>query len=80
MDTHMPSGLPMLVAWLRELADKGGSGVVNNVDARSLGRAADELNQLRKALRELLRHIEAGTIYHAEAAIEKANRALAANQ
>ena len=35
------------VPWLRELADKGGTGVVNNVDARALGRIADELMRLR---------------------------------
>jgi hypothetical protein len=35
------------VAWLRGLAEKGGKGVVNNIDARSLGRIADEIEQLR---------------------------------
>lgn len=28
------------VAWLRSMSDRGGKGVVNNVDARSLGRCA----------------------------------------
>jgi hypothetical protein len=31
------------VSWLRGLAEKGGKGVVNNIDARSLGALADEL-------------------------------------
>lgn len=31
--------------WLRGLAAKGGRGVVNNIDARSLGRIADELER-----------------------------------
>ena len=31
------------VTWLRALAAKGGKGVVNNIDARSLGRIADQL-------------------------------------
>jgi hypothetical protein len=34
------------VPWLRGLADKGGKGVVNNIDARCLGRVADELERL----------------------------------
>jgi hypothetical protein len=40
------------IEWLRGLAEKGGKGVVNNIDARSLGRIADELDRLRKAIRE----------------------------
>lgn len=34
------------VDWLRALAAKGGRGVVNNIDARCLGRIADELERL----------------------------------
>lgn len=34
------------IAWLRELADKGGKGTVDNIDARALGRVADELEYL----------------------------------
>ena len=34
------------IDWLRGLAEKGGKGVVNNIDARSLGRIADELERL----------------------------------
>ncbi len=34
------------VPWLRGLAEKGGKGVVNNIDARCLGRIADELERL----------------------------------
>lgn len=33
--------------WLRSLSKKGGKGVVNNIDARSLGHVADELDALR---------------------------------
>lgn len=40
------------VPWLRELADKGGKGVVNNIDARCLGRIADELERYRGTLTE----------------------------
>lgn len=34
------------IEWLRGLAAKGGKGVVNNIDARCLGRIADELERL----------------------------------
>jgi hypothetical protein len=44
------------VAWLRGLAEKGGKGVVNNIDARSLGRIAEEIERLR-ACNETLRRI-----------------------
>jgi len=40
------------VDWLRALAAKGGKGVVNNIDARSLGSIADRLESLSKALSE----------------------------
>lgn len=36
------------ISWLRDLAAKGGKGVVNNIDARSLGRVADELERLSR--------------------------------
>ena len=39
------------VEWLRGLAKKGGKGVVNNIDARCLSRIADNIEQLREALR-----------------------------
>lgn len=45
----------MIEAWLRELSDKGGKGVVNNIDARCLGRAANllaRLSEVEKALAE----------------------------
>jgi hypothetical protein len=35
------------VPWLKKLAADGGKGVVNNVDARSLGRLAYEIEGLR---------------------------------
>ena len=38
--------------WLRGLAEKGGKGVVNNIDARCLGRIADELERLRSIAAE----------------------------
>jgi hypothetical protein len=34
------------VPWLRGLAELGGKGVVHNIDARSLGRVADEIERL----------------------------------
>ena len=34
------------VTWLRGLAKLGGKGVVHNIDARCLGRIADELDRL----------------------------------
>lgn len=34
------------VPWLRGLAELGGKGVVHNIDARCLGRIADELERL----------------------------------
>ena len=40
-------------AWLRGLAAKGGKGVVNNIDARSLGRVADQLVHLHEQLETL---------------------------
>lgn len=38
------------VPWLRHLEAKGGKGIVNNIDARSLGRVADEIEFLRSRL------------------------------
>lgn len=35
------------IEWLRGLAERGGKGVVNNIDARCLGRIADDLERLR---------------------------------
>jgi hypothetical protein len=35
------------VPWLRMLAANGGKGVVNNIDARCLGRIADQIESLR---------------------------------
>lgn len=34
-------------AWLRSLSAKGAKGVVNNIDARCLGRVADDIDRLR---------------------------------
>lgn len=38
------------IDWLRGLAEKGGKGVVNNIDARCLGRIADDLEYLHTLL------------------------------
>lgn len=46
------------VEWLRGLAAKGGKGVVNNIDARCLGRIADELERLREAAQNTIAMIE----------------------
>lgn len=37
---------PILIRWLRGLADEGGKGVVDNLDARALGRVADTIAAL----------------------------------
>ncbi len=47
------------VPWLRELAADGGKGIVHNVDARSLGRIADEIERLRAENERLRGHIYA---------------------
>ena len=41
------------IAWLRGLAARGGKGVVNNIDARCLGRIADEIEKLQTDNRKL---------------------------
>lgn len=48
-----------LAAWLNGLAAKGGKGVVNNIDARSIGRIATQLDALSARVKELERDIEA---------------------
>ena len=40
-------------AWLRMLAARGGKGVVDNIDARSLGRVADLLARYQSIIWEL---------------------------
>jgi len=40
-------------AWLRQLAAKGGKGVVNNIDARSLMRVAELLARQKEVIRTL---------------------------
>lgn len=42
------------IKWLRGLAELGGKGVVHNIDARCLGRIADDLEQLRAALTQFV--------------------------
>lgn len=40
-------------SWLHTIAAANGKGVANNIDARGLGRAADEIDTLRKALADV---------------------------
>ena len=42
-----------LSGWLREMAEKGGKGVVGNIDARGLGRAADALDAQARQIEAL---------------------------
>ncbi len=46
------------IAWLTGLAEKGGKGVVGNIDARSLGRIADELEGWKSSHASLKARIE----------------------
>ncbi len=41
------------VPWLRGLAEQGGKGVVGNIDARCLGRVADDLERLHRRVAAL---------------------------
>lgn len=38
------------IEWLRKLSESGGKGTVDNVDARALGRVADELERMKKVI------------------------------
>ena len=38
------------VEWLRRLSDYGGKGTVDNIDARALGRVADELERMKNII------------------------------
>jgi hypothetical protein len=42
------------IEWLRGLAERGGRGVVDNIDARSLGRIADGLEALLDQRKDLI--------------------------
>jgi len=59
------------IDWLRGLAEKGGKGVVNNIDARCLGRIADDLERLRSENLELANHID-GCVRVAADALKRA--------
>jgi hypothetical protein len=48
-----------LVKWLRHMAERGGKGTVDNVDARSLGRVADALERAIPTEGEARDHAEA---------------------
>ena len=41
------------IPWLRMLAARGGKGVVENIDARSLARIADELASMQAEIKRL---------------------------
>jgi len=41
------------IPWLRAMAKKGGKGGCDNVDARGLGRVADEIERLATRVKEL---------------------------
>lgn len=41
------------VGWLRGLAEKGGKGSIDTVDARSLGRIADDMERLQRRVAAL---------------------------
>jgi YqaJ-like viral recombinase domain len=43
-----------LSEWLHLVAESGGKGVVNNIDARALGRAADEIDRITRSHDALL--------------------------
>jgi uncharacterized small protein (DUF1192 family) len=49
---------PNMIPWLRSLADKGGKGGVTNVDARSLGRVADRIEELESEIERLKAQVE----------------------
>lgn len=51
-----------MVTWLRHLHLKGGKGVVDNVDARALGRIADEIERLRGVLKSARHYVDCGTV------------------
>lgn len=44
----------LTIKWLRGLAEEGGEGVVNNIDARCLGRIASDLERLHECLSDLV--------------------------
>jgi len=43
----------ILIKWLHGLAEQGGKGTVNNIDARALGRCGDEITRLRADVERL---------------------------
>ena len=48
-----------LVAWLTALKEKGGKGVVGNIDARALGRVANALERREVVVKAALERKEA---------------------
>lgn len=65
------------ILWFRDLSEKAGKGVVNNIDARCLLRIARELEQ-REALVKALTHISSGQFDYLKDAMNCARSALAA--
>jgi hypothetical protein len=65
------------IAWLRNLAEKGSKGIVDNIDARALGRIANEIERLHTDRAELLAALQEIEFHggpaadHARAAIAK---------
>jgi hypothetical protein len=53
------------VEWLRKLSATGGKGVMNNIDARSLGHVADQLVEKDAKIARLRKACEAGLAYDA---------------
>lgn len=66
------------IAWLRGLAEKGGKGVVNNIDARCLGRIADELEALKRPAQGAPNRMDKGRAFYL-AMYEKNGAVWAAN-
>ena len=48
--------MSVYAAWFHDLATRADKGVANNVDARALGRAAEQLNKYEAALRLIAEH------------------------
>ena len=56
-DMEVNSLIRMYEGWLQGLAEKGGKGTIDNVDARALGRIADGLRTYRQRIAELETYI-----------------------
>lgn len=70
-----------LADWLRIISHRGGKGVVDNIDARALGRCADELDLLatqvgllRKHMKTLREIVNSAVAKEIDAALEATER------